>query len=116
MNLADAITKHAGWKVKLRTAIRRKAPVDAASIAQDNCCELGQWLHGEGRIRYGSKPEFEAVVECHKQFHVEAGKVAALINVGQFDEAEKSLGSDGAYNAASNAVCTEILHLRQAVG
>ncbi len=47
MDLDQAVAKHAEWKVKFRKAISAKEQLDTASIAKDNCCELGKWLHGE---------------------------------------------------------------------
>jgi hypothetical protein len=41
MNLDTAISAHAAWKTKFRTAITAKEPMDAATIGKDNCCELG---------------------------------------------------------------------------
>ena len=116
MNLDEAIQKHAGWKLKFRSAISKHEQMDAETICKDNCCQLGQWLYGEGKSKYGTKPEFTTVLERHKVFHVEAGKVARLINAKQYEQAEKELSNGTAYSQASSAMGTAIIQLKRHVG
>ena len=58
--------------------------MDAETIGKDNCCQLGVWLYGEGKLKYSAKPEFGAIIQKHKAFHAEAGKIARLINSNQY--------------------------------
>ena len=53
MNLDEAVKKHIEWRAKFRLAIVKKEQMDAATISKDNCCEVGKWLHGEGKSRWG---------------------------------------------------------------
>ena len=53
MDLNEAIQAHSEWKMKLRSAIQSRTQLDAATIARDDCCALGKWLHGESRAQYG---------------------------------------------------------------
>lgn len=115
MNLDEAITKHAEWKVKFRTAIGKKEKMDAAAICVDNRCDLGRWLHGEGRAAHGTKPEFSALVSKHAEFHKAAGEVAKTINAGKYDVAEKMLGQDTEYAMASTNVAAAITRLKKQV-
>ena len=115
MNLDNAITAHAQWKMKFRGAIAAKQAMDASTIAKDNCCEVGKWLHGEGRTAWGSKPEFVTLIERHKVFHVEAGKVATAINSKHYDLATKMIDSSTPFAAASSAVGVAILGLKKAI-
>ena len=91
MDLNHAIEAHSLWKTKFRTAITKQESLDASTIGADNCCELGKWLYGEGRGLYGAKPQFTALLQKHKGFHAEAGKVAKLINAKQFSLAEEAI-------------------------
>lgn len=116
MDLNEAIQKHAEWKLKFRSAIAKKEQMDAATISKDNCCQLGQWLYGEGKAKYGTKPEFTSVIEKHKAFHVEVGKVARLINAAQYEQAEASLANGTSYAQASGAVGTSIIQLKRLIG
>jgi methyl-accepting chemotaxis protein len=115
MNLDNAIAVHAQWKMKFRGAIVAKETLDAAVIAQDNCCEIGKWLHGEGRSAWGAKPEFVALIERHKTFHVEAGKVASAINARNFDLATRMIDGSTPFAAASSTVGVAILALKRAI-
>ena len=101
MDLDNAVAAHTQWKTKFRTAISAKQTVDAATIGKDNCCELGKWLYGEGKLQLGSKPEFQALIERHRGFHTEAGKVATLINNKKYTEAETALGATTPFGMAS---------------
>jgi methyl-accepting chemotaxis protein len=98
-----------------RSAISKQETMDAATIAKDNCCALGQWLYGEGKTQFGQKPEFAAVVAKHKVFHTEAGRVAQLINAKKYAEAEQAIAAGSAYSAASSAVGGAIVGLKKIV-
>lgn len=113
MNLDESIQKHAEWKLKFRTAINKKERMDAETISKDNCCQLGNWLHNEGKSKYGAKPEFSMIVQKHKAFHVEAGKIARLINSEQYAQAEKDLGNGTAYSQASSAIGSAIIGFKR---
>ena len=91
MDLGAAIDAHTQWRVKLKAAISRGEKLDASTISQDTKCELGRWLSGEGRSRFGSKPEFQKLVNSHRAFHDAAGKVASAVNAGKTADAEKLL-------------------------
>lgn len=114
MNLEEAVQKHAEWKLKFRSAISRKEQMDVATISKDNCCVVGQWLHGEGKTRWGSKPEFQRALDKHRVFHTEAGKVASLINTAKYAEAEAALGNGTPYASASSEVGVALIALKKA--
>ncbi|MCK6413915.1 MAG: CZB domain-containing protein [Azonexus sp.] len=116
MNLEEAVQKHAEWKLKFRIAISKKEQMDAATISNDNCCAVGQWLYGEGKTKWGSKPEFQKALDKHKAFHVQAGQVAGLINAGKYAQAEAALGNGTAYASASSEVGVALIALKKAAG
>lgn len=101
-----AIDAHRQWKVRLRTAIAERAPLDAQTICRDDRCPLGQWLHGAGRRRWGSQPNFMALMQKHAEFHEVAGGVARQINAGSFEEAEHLIGSSSRFARVSAEVGT----------
>ena len=115
MNLDEAIAKHAEWKVKFRSAMERKEQLDQPTIQKDNCCQLGQWLYGEGAAHCGETAEFRYLVAKHKDFHVEAGKVALLINARNYPEAEKQLAMGTNYSKSSAEVASAILRLKKVI-
>jgi hypothetical protein len=116
MDLDNAIGKHAEWKLKLRAAIAKKESLDAAAIASDDVCELGQWLHGEANVKFGRLPSHAECVSKHAAFHVEAGKVAAAINAARYDRASEMLALGSGYTTTSTAVGMAIMHLKKAAG
>jgi methyl-accepting chemotaxis protein len=111
--LDNAILAHHVWKSKLKAAISSKSQVDATSFGRDDCCEIGQWLYGEGAVRYGSKPEFVALVQKHKSFHLEAGKVATEINAQKYAQASRMIESGTAFASASLAVAQAVEALKR---
>jgi methyl-accepting chemotaxis protein len=113
MDLDSAIQKHAEWKMKFRAAISKQETMDVATISKDNCCDLGKWLHGEGRTQHGSLGTFSPVVSSHAAFHNEAGKVAVAINAKRYADAEKMLDGGTPYAAASNTVAGAIMKLKK---
>ncbi len=116
MDLKDAIDKHVSWKVKLRSAITKQEKLDAATIARDDCCELGRWLYGEGRSKYAALPAFAQCVEKHRRFHAEAGQVAEAINAGLYTQAEGLLGAGSPYSQATNETCNASRLLKKEAG
>ncbi len=113
MNLDEAIAAHQNWKVKFRRAIDEKQQLDVPTISRDNCCDLGKWLHGMGKMAHGMQPQFQALVSKHRDFHAEAGKVAGLINAKCFDAAEKAISGASSYTTASNSVALAINALKK---
>ena len=114
IDLDGALKKHSDWKVKLRTAISNKETLDFATISKDNCCDFGQWLHHEDT--HPQIAHLQSYQDCMKQhaiFHVEAGKVAAIINAKKYDQAQQLLGSDSSFGKASNAVGASIMRLKK---
>lgn len=116
MDLEQAVTKHAEWKLKLRTAINKQEPLDDATISKDNCCEVGKWLHGEAIAKHGKLASYSDCVKKHAAFHLEAGKVAKAINAKKFKEAASMLDAGTPYAGASSAVGVALMHLKKEAG
>jgi methyl-accepting chemotaxis protein len=116
MDLDSVIGKHAEWKLKLRSAISKQETMDVATISKDDCCELGKWLHGEAKTKFGRLTSYTECVTKHAGFHVEAGKIAGAINSKKYDEAEAMLNSGTAYTMASNTVGVAIMRLKKEAG
>jgi hypothetical protein len=116
MDLEKAIGAHVEWKTKFRGAIAAQTQFDAGAVGKDNVCPLGQWLHGEARAKYGKLTSYTSCVRGHAAFHLEAGKVARLINSRQYSEAEAALGGDTPYYAASTEIGVAIARLRKEIG
>ncbi len=114
MNLEESVQKHAEWKVKFRAAIAKQEQMDAGTIAKDNCCQLGQWLYGEGKSTQGTRPEYRQAIEAHRAFHAAAGKVALLINARKYSAAESAIENGTAYAQISAKVGMALIALKKA--
>ncbi|MBL8276800.1 MAG: cache domain-containing protein [Pelomonas sp.] len=101
-----AIGAHRDWKVRLRQAIADHDRLDAETICRDDQCPLGRWLHGDGERRWRGRPTFVALVDKHAQFHQAAGDVARRINGGQYEQAERLIGSGSTFARISTEVAT----------
>ncbi len=114
IDLDSALKKHSDWKVKLRTAISNQETLDVATISKDNCCDLGQWLHHEDtHPQIAHLKSYQNCMNQHAAFHLEAGKVAAIINAKKYDQAQHLLGSDSNFSKVSNAVGVSIMRLKK---
>ena len=90
--------------------------MDATTIAKDNGCELGKWLHGEAKASVGRLASHAACIAKHAVFHAEAGKIAKAINEKKYAAAEAMLASSTPYASASSAVAGAIMHLKKEAG
>jgi methyl-accepting chemotaxis protein-1 (serine sensor receptor) len=115
INLDSAIKAHADWRAVLRSAANKFEQIDAETIGRDDCCELGKWLHGAGNSKFGGKPTFVALTSRHREFHIEAGKVARAINQGAGSQAEKMLSSGTPFARASGEVGRLIIEIKKEI-
>lgn len=116
MDLSEAMKAHAEWKIKFRNAISKKDTVDVATISADNCCALGKWLHGDGKIKFGQMKSHADCVAQHVLFHQEAGKVAQTINAKNYAEAAAMISPSTPFFTASNNVVVAIGTLKRESG
>ena len=113
MNLDNAVQTHAQWKTKLRSAISKHEQMDIATLSRDDCCELGQWLHGEGAKRFSQLASHKDCVQKHVMFHAEVTKVATAVNAKKFEQAESMLDAGSAYAQVSSSLSVAFLRLRK---
>ena len=111
MNLTQAISKHIEWKVKFMSIILKHESIDTEIISKDNCCELGKWLHEDGKAQFGNLASYAICLDKHAAFHLEAGKIAAKINEKKFNDAEAMLNAGQPYTTSSNNLNLAIKNL-----
>ena len=114
MNFEDAIKAHTFWKVTLRWMINGQRPIDPQTIAVDQACELGRWIHGEGQ-KYRHLPLFATLLGEHAEFHRVAAEVVEMIQSGNILGAEAMLEPEGRFTAASQHTIDAIRALQRAV-
>jgi aerotaxis receptor len=114
-DLDQAVAAHLQWKTKLRNAIDRGEKLDVDTVCRDDRCPLGQWIHGEGRARWGHVPEFTKLLQEHAAFHRTVGDVARQINAGQKEAATRALAGGTAYARATQATVMAIKALQRVI-
>lgn len=109
MDLNDAVLAHTKWKIRLKSFISGKGEevLKADQVGKDNLCELGKWIHGEGRS-LADHDEYQRLKQVHASFHQCAGKIVALAGSGKSGDAEKMLAPDGEFTKLSMSVVNAI--------
>jgi hypothetical protein len=73
MDFDDAIKVHASWKLRLMLLVQgagtEQIP-DPSTIARDDACELGKWIHGEVRRAHDVDADFNELRRVHAEFHL----------------------------------------------
>lgn len=104
MDFEKAKQAHFDWKRKLSDYL--KAPngsLKAADVSVDNKCDLGKWIYGEGAA-FKELPEYQQLVDLHKQFHKAAAEVVAKADSGQKVTEDIAVGSQSEFGKASSGV------------
>jgi hypothetical protein len=84
MSPKDAITAHVNWKLRIHALLSGKLSekLDPGAIARDDTCELGKWIHGEGRTQM-PKDAHSDLMTSHASFHKEAARIVKDLYAGQ---------------------------------
>lgn len=99
-----AISAHENWKARLGSYLQGKSGEDMRPevICRDDCCDLGKWLYGTGEKRLGELPAYTILVAKHKNFHMHASTVVALVQTEKKEQAERVLS--GVFQHTSDQV------------
>lgn len=94
MDFESAVTAHTNWMLRLFGYCKGTSNerLDPQTIQKDNVCDLGKWLHGDGR-KFADDPEFPQLLKEHAAFHKSAASVVVLVDRGQRSAAEQILRS-----------------------
>ncbi len=110
-----AAEAHRRWKTRLRNALNGGELPEPETVCRDDQCELGRWLHGVGRQRWGNRPGFSELLDDHKAFHQAAGDIARLIQSRSTGEAARRLDDpQGEFSKRSRAVISELSRAKYA--
>ncbi len=112
MNFDDAIAAHIKWKVRLAQFIdgTSQEKLQSATVAQDDLCELGKWLRGEG-AKFAALPKYRDLLDKHANFHACAGDVVRRVENHDRAGAKAALG--GAFATASKETVMAIMDLKK---
>ena len=111
LDFKKAIDAHMQWKERLRGVIEGNGgeQLDVTTVACDDRCVLGKWIHGEGRAGHGHVAQFSQLREHHAEFHVCAAGVLAEAQAGRAQEALRQMS--GSYAKASEQVKHDLIRL-----
>lgn len=116
MDFDAAIAAHSSWKIKLSTYLRKPdGSLKIADVQVDNKCQLGQWIHGEGK-KWSHLPEFTTLKTEHARFHKAAAEVIRKADAGQNVSEDVAIGGKSEFAQASAKVISAIMSMRRTAG
>lgn len=112
MNFDAAIALHAKWKMMLRSYVAKPdGSLNPAIVADDQNCDLGKWIAGEGR-KFASLPEYSTLASSHARFHKAAGDVIRRADAGEDMEMEIAPSGRSEFLSASSGVVQALMDLK----
>lgn len=97
LDVQAVINAHLAWRKRLEDLIlgNSSEELDIGVIMQDNQCLLGQWLYGQAaRSTLALHPEFAALREAHRAFHLYAARVVQTLRMRGVEAAQAMLEAD----------------------
>jgi hypothetical protein len=113
MDLDGAIQAHEAWRLKfLFYLVKKDGSMNPDSIGRDHRCELGKWLHGDGK-KYSWMPEYATLLKLHARFHRAAADVVSQVNSSDAAGKEIAVGEASAFAAASEKLEAAIKEMKR---
>ncbi len=116
MDFDKMVLAHSKWKTRLLNALQNHEEIDVGTAGQDDQCELGQWIHGEGK-RHASLAEYQALKAKHARFHACIPDVVQLSHGRTTTDAVKLIDPfNSEFGQASSECINAITSLKSALG
>jgi methyl-accepting chemotaxis protein len=110
------VMTHVYWTTQLRFAMTNNETLDVNTIAKDNCCGLGEWLHVKhAHLRNTDHPAYHDCVAKHAAFHLEASKIAELIISKRYEDARQLFDCTSQFDHAYNAAAAALIRLKKEI-
>lgn len=89
IDIKHAIDSHVRWRQRLEDFLRGAGTerLVAEDVAATDRCELGQWIDGPGRARYGHLDLFSELEAAHALLHRQSGLILSTAAQGQREQA-----------------------------
>lgn len=113
MDLRAAYESDKELKQKFISAIESQGKLDDALIAKTDRCVLGVWLYGEAERKYKFLKTYKPCLEAHDAFHLQATKVARVVNLGEYDDARALLADGSAFNKSLTSLGAALIALKK---
>lgn len=113
INLYQAIEAHLSWKRRLDDYLQGRSAetLRVHEVCLDNRCELGTWIHGSGKQRFGEIELFRQLLEEHAKFHWQASKVVEAHQSGDTARASAILSTEFSRQSRKTVDCLTKLHI-----
>ena len=94
--LTQVIQTHHAWKRRIQAVSEKTSDekFSAETLAKDDECALGKWIHGQGKSAFSEMPAFSRLLQDHATFHRLAADALTLALAGKSAEAKAALGGD----------------------
>jgi hypothetical protein len=113
MELFSLLHAHAEWVSRLREALYGDGVLNEVMAADDEACQLGQWLK-DMEPRYAHLPEYWAAKAVHAGFHHRAAHCMDLIDAGRRIDALVETQDGGELRRLSRLLVKALQRLDQA--
>lgn len=96
IDFVEAAEAHMQWRSRLQRHIDGVTTEEwlPSAAGADDCCGLGRWLRGVGRVKFGHFSSFRHLDAEHAEFHGFAGMVLEKVREGSRNEAENLLKNE----------------------
>ena len=112
--IAAAINVHSHWFFHLQEAIKTgSSEFRPETVASDNVCEFGKWLHGKLATAMEGTPIFTEIKALHAHFHEHTARILALALQGKKAEASSLIGPESEYRQLSGKLVRKLTELRK---
>ena len=114
-DFAKWVAVHRSWRRRLGDYIQGTGSdgLDEKLVRRGDCCDLGQWIGGNGGRIYGRLPVFGKLRDHHTEFHRCAGKVVDIYKREGREAATRALHTE--FDLASLRVIEAIEALERQV-
>lgn len=93
LDVQAAINAHLAWRKRLEDLVLKNSSeeLDIGVIMQDDQCQLGLWLYERAKSTLALHPEFAALREAHRAFHLYAARIVQALRMGGVEAARGML-------------------------
>ena len=97
MDFSATVTSHIKWLKDILYDMETNPDALAAdTVARDDVCEIGQWLHAHQQ-EYGHIETFSTLLKAHADLHKAAADAIQLAHEGHYEEARLYLSPGGRF-------------------
>ena len=66
---------HLRWKNRLTRFLNGQEQIDPEKLASPDQCDLGKWLNTPAVRRFAERPEFDHLIQVHRDMHAAVKQV-----------------------------------------